>query len=212
MILLNFTESISQTDDSRVITSDLCPAQLLEKEFFEKQLDGIEKNIENSLKIENVSESKKTKIMSWEERDRRSGGDRRGGSKEDRRGGSKEDRRSESKVNKDRRNGKDRRKEIRYEFDPFEAKLNKKLLPGLRSDFRIMVGNLSSKGAFIELEKATKLSGKVTLFIEIDKEHIYAIQSIIVRRVGKKLYGLQFLEAQHEFLSYLVDSGRSYTY
>jgi hypothetical protein len=101
---------------------------------------------------------------------------------------------------------KDSRKFIRYAFHPLEVQLKKNTF----TTITVLLINTSSRGALIELRKPAKLRGKVKLIIKYDTEHVFEISARVVRREGKDLYGLQFLEQQHELTDYLVNSGRSF--
>ena len=158
----------AQNNVSKVLTNELSPEQILQKEFFSKQIEDIAKKIDSAGSKKYSSKSKKKRI--------------------------------------------EKRKEVRYEFYPIEAKLNKKTMPGVSKTLDVLVINVSSKGALIELDNPLKLRGKVTLYVKFDADDVFVIQSIIVRNKGKMLYGLNFLDLQHEFLDFLVNSGRSFSY
>lgn len=103
-----------------------------------------------------------------------------------------------------------KRKTIRYAFYPIEAKLKKNSLTSLKNSLTVMVVDVSSKGARIEFKKPTKLRGKVTLKIQLDSKHVFIIPARVVRKEDKIIYGLQFLDSQHELTDFLVGSGRSF--
>ena len=105
---------------------------------------------------------------------------------------------------------KNNRKTIRYAFHPIEAKLKKSSVISLKSSLTVLVLNISSKGAIIELKKPLKLRGKTTLTIHFDSQNIFVIPARVVRKEGKLVYGLQFLDFQHKLTDYLVNSGRSF--
>ncbi len=102
------------------------------------------------------------------------------------------------------------RQTIRYAFHPIEAKLKKNSVMNLNSSLTVLVLNISSKGAIIELKKPFKLRGKTTLTIHFDSQNIFVIPARVVRRESKIVYGLQFLDFQHKLTDYLVNSGRSF--
>lgn len=103
-----------------------------------------------------------------------------------------------------------KRRTIRYAFYPIEAKLKKNSLASLKNSLTVMVVDVSSKGARIEFKKPTKLRGKVTLKIQLDSKHVFLIPARVVRKEDKSIYGLQFLDSQHELTDFLVGSGRSF--
>lgn len=105
---------------------------------------------------------------------------------------------------------KNNRKTIRYAFHPIEAKLKKSSVISLNSSLTVLVLNISSKGAIIELKKPLKLRGKTTLTLHFDSQNIFVIPARVVRKEGKLVYGLQFLDFQHKLTDYLVNSGRSF--
>ncbi len=116
---------------------------------------------------------------------------------------------SSEKETKDSKQ-KNNRKTIRYAFHPIEAKLKKNSVMGLNINQTVLVLNISSKGAIIELKKPTKLSGKMTLTIHFDSQNVFIIPARIVRKEGKIIYGLHFLNFQHDLTDFLVNSGRSF--
>lgn len=116
---------------------------------------------------------------------------------------------SEKKETKDSKQ-KNNRKTIRYAFHPIEAKLKKSSVMGLNVNQTVLVLNISSKGAIIELKKPTKLSGKMTLTIHFDSQNVFTIPARVVRKEGRIIYGLNFLNFQHDLTDFLVNSGRSF--
>ncbi len=103
------------------------------------------------------------------------------------------------------------RKTVRYAFAPIEANLKKRSFTGNKR-FGVLIKNLSSRGAVIELNNPTKLRGKVTLKILFDSHHIFVIPAKIARKEGTSIYGLQFLKNQHELLDFQIDSGQSFIF
>ncbi len=117
---------------------------------------------------------------------------------------------SEKGVKGDDSKQKNNRKTIRYAFHPIEAKLKKTSVMGLNINQTVLVLNISSKGAIIELKKPLKLSGKTTLTIHFDSQNVFIIPARVVRKEGKIIYGLHFLNFQHDLTDFLVNSGRSF--
>ncbi len=103
------------------------------------------------------------------------------------------------------------RKTVRYAFEPIEANLKKRSFTGNKR-FGVLIKNLSSRGAVIELNNPTKLRGKVILKIMFDSHHIFIIPAKIARKEGTSIYGLQFLKNQHELLDFQIDSGQSFVF
>ncbi len=103
------------------------------------------------------------------------------------------------------------RKTVRYAFTPIEANLKKRSFTGNKR-FGVLIKNLSSRGAVIELNNPTRLRGKVTLKIMFDSHHIFVIPAKIARKEGASIYGLQFLKNQHELLDFQIDSGQSFVF
>ena len=103
------------------------------------------------------------------------------------------------------------RKTVRYAFTPIEANLKKRSFTGNKR-FGVLIKNLSSRGAVIELNNPTKLRGKVILKIMFDSHHIFVIPAKIARKEGASIYGLQFLQNQHELLDFQIDSGQSFVF
>jgi hypothetical protein len=103
------------------------------------------------------------------------------------------------------------RKTVRYAFQPIEANLKKRSFTGNKR-FGVLIKNLSSRGAVIELNNPTKLRGKVILKIMFDSSHIFVIPAKIARKEGSSIYGLQFLKNQHELLDFQIDSGQSFVF
>lgn len=103
------------------------------------------------------------------------------------------------------------RKTVRYAFSPIEANLKKRSFTGNKR-IGVLIKNLSSRGAVVELNNPTKLRGKVTLKILFDSHHIFVIPAKIARKEGTSIYGLQFLKNQHELLDFQIDSGQSFVF
>lgn len=114
---------------------------------------------------------------------------------------------SKKKINISKNN----RKTVRYAFEPIEGKLNKKYFTK-NIDFKVLILDISSRGALIELQKPTKLRRKVTLKIQLDTQKPFRCLAHIVRNEGENRYGLQFLKNQHELIDNLIDSGHSFFY
>ena len=106
---------------------------------------------------------------------------------------------------------KNNRKTVRYAFEPFEAKLNKKYFTK-NIDFTVLILDISSRGALIELKKPSKLRRKITLVIQLGRQNTFLCPAQIVRNEGETRYGLQFVKNQHELIDYLIDSGHSFFY
>ncbi len=106
---------------------------------------------------------------------------------------------------------KNNRKTVRYAFEPIKANLKKNTFTGNKR-FVVLIKNLSSRGAVIELKRPSRLRGKVTLKILFDSKHTFVIPAKITRREGTTIYGLQFLKNQHELLDYQIDSGHSFVF
>ncbi len=115
---------------------------------------------------------------------------------------------SKKKTNIARKNN---RKTVRYAFEPIEGKLNKKYLTK-NIDFKVLILDISSRGALIELQKPTKLRRKVTLKIQLGTEKSFRCLAQIVRNEGETRYGLQFVKNQHELIDHLIDEGHSFFY
>lgn len=107
--------------------------------------------------------------------------------------------------------GNNRRNTVRYVFQAVTGCLKKKsLLGGLNTSLPVIVEAISSKGALIKVEKALKLSRKVTLEIQLDSQYIFTIPAKVIRQNSKTTYGLAFLDYQHKLTEYLIGSGRSF--
>ena len=106
---------------------------------------------------------------------------------------------------------KNNRKTVRYAFEPIEAKLNKKYFTK-NTNFIVLILDISSRGALIELKKPSKLRRKVTLVIQHGTHKAFHCPAQIVRNEGETRYGLQFVKNQHELIDHLIDSGHSFFY
>lgn len=107
---------------------------------------------------------------------------------------------------------KNDRKSVRYAFPPIEASIKKKSFNGNKF-FTAQVLNLSSRGALIELDKPSKLRGKIMVEIQFDDaQHVFEIPAKIVRKEGNSIYGLQFLKYQHDLLEHLINTGHSFIF
>ena len=106
---------------------------------------------------------------------------------------------------------KNNRKTVRYAFEPIEAKLNKKYFTK-NIDFTVLILDISSRGALIELQKPSKLRRKVTLIIQLGTQNFFRCPAQIVRNEGETRYGLQFVKNQHELIDHLIDEGHSFFY
>ena len=106
---------------------------------------------------------------------------------------------------------KNNRKTVRYAFEPIEAKLNKKYFTK-NIDFTVLILDISSRGALIELKKPSKLRRKVTLIIQLGTQNFFRCPAQIVRNEGETRYGLQFVKNQHELIDHLIDEGHSFFY
>jgi len=115
------------------------------------------------------------------------------------------------KSKKKTQESKDNRKTVRYAFEPIEAKLNKKYITR-NKDFTVLILDISSRGALIELQKPTKLRRKVTLMIQLGTQQSFQCLAYIVRNEGEIRYGLQFLKNQHELIDHLIDGGHTFFY
>jgi hypothetical protein len=190
------TEGQRQEDENQAVDPDLEPKPA---ESSESQLSSEAEETNNPVDAENASESIETSSIHLREIDRLLK-EIHDASQNTDLSGTKE--KSGSKKNN--------RKTIRYAFHPIEAKLKKNSVMSLNSSLTVLVLNISSKGAIIELKKPLKLRGKTTLTIHFDSQNIFTIPARVVRKEGKLVYGLQFLDFQHKLTDYLVNSGRSF--
>ena len=69
--------------------------------------------------------------------------------------------------------------------------------------------NVSSKGALVRLKKPAKFNAKVSLKIYFDRLNIFDVSARVVRKEGGDIYGLQFLDYQHQLADYLVESKKA---
>jgi hypothetical protein len=101
---------------------------------------------------------------------------------------------------------KNRRKLVRYGLQSTKAKLIKTHLIRRASRETVYVLNVSSKGALVRLKKPTKFNAKVSLKVFFDRLNIFDVPARVVRKEGEDIYGLQFLNYQHQLADYLVES------
>ncbi len=104
---------------------------------------------------------------------------------------------------------KNRRKIVRYGFQTIKAKLIKRHLIMRSKRETVFVLNVSSKGALVRLKKPAKFNAKVSLKIYFDRLNIFDVPARIVRKEGEDIYGLQFLNYQHQLADYLVESKKA---
>ena len=93
---------------------------------------------------------------------------------------------------------------IRHSFSPIQAKIKSEPLINVNDDLSVMVLNLDSQGALIELKNSLKLPEEIILEIQFDLQHSFSIPSRVVRKESKNTYGLEFLDPQYELSDYLV--------
>jgi hypothetical protein len=93
---------------------------------------------------------------------------------------------------------------IRHSFSPIEAKIKSESLINLNGDLPVLVLNLDSQGALIELKKSLKLPEEIILDIQFDLQHSFDIPARVVRKESNNTFGLEFLDPQYELSDYLV--------
>jgi hypothetical protein len=93
---------------------------------------------------------------------------------------------------------------IRHSFSPIEAKIKSESLIDLNGALSVLVLNLDSQGALIELKKSLKLPEEIVLDIQFDLQHSFEIPARVVRKDSENTYGLEFLDSQYELSDYLV--------
>jgi len=105
----------------------------------------------------------------------------------------------------------DNRKMVRYSFQAIEAKLVSKQLDVVDADEIVNVLNASSKGALVRLKEPVKFDAIVMLILCFDPVNTFNVSARIVRKEGDRVYGLLFVNYQHELADYLIDSKQAYS-